>query len=175
MDRNNSCCFIGHRSVKEKEKVEKILLASIEELIENEGVTTFFFGSRGDFNALCKKVLKTAKEKYPHIKRIYVRAEYQFISDTYKAYLLKSCDDTYYPEKIERAGKAVYVERNYEMINNSRYCIAYFDENYASSPRKRGKKDIIAYQPQSGTRLAYQYAMKKGCITKNLYTGNESQ
>ena len=39
-------------------------------------------------------------------------------------------DNTYYPSKMIDAGKAAYVERNYEMINNSRYCICYYDENY---------------------------------------------
>ena len=55
-------------------------------------------------------------EKYPNVKRIYVRA--------------------------------VYVERNCEMIQNSRYCIVYYDENNAPKTRK------------SGTKIALDFATK---------------
>ena len=89
------------------------------------------------------------KEKYPHIKRIYVRAEYPYISEHYKNYLLESYEDTYYPKKIISAGRAAYVERNYEMIDNSRFCIVYYDEANAPTTRK------------SGTKIALDYAIKK--------------
>ena len=56
------------------------------------------------------------KEKYPHVKRIYVRAEFPYINDDYLTYLLKSYDETYYPEKLHGSSRAAYVERNYEMI-----------------------------------------------------------
>ena len=50
------------------------------------------------------------------------------------------------------AGKAVYIERNCEMIDNSRFCVVYYDENYI--PSRKNKK--------SGTKIAYDYAVKKG-------------
>ena len=89
------------------------------------------------------------KEKHPHIKRIYVRAEYPYISEHYKNYLLESYEDTYYPEHIIGSGKAAYVERNYEMIDNSQYCIVYYDEQNAPTTRK------------SGTKIALDYAIRK--------------
>ena len=79
------------------------------------------------------------KEKHPHIKRIYVRAAYQYIDDSYKNYLLESYDDTYYPLHIENAGKASYVERNQEMIDKSKYCVIYYDENYLPKRQKTEK------------------------------------
>ncbi len=79
-----------------------------------------------------------------------MRAEYPYISEQYKSYLLESYDDTYYPEKIRNSGRASYVERNYEMIDNSYYCIVYYDELCIPTTRR------------SGTKIALDYAMKKG-------------
>ena len=89
------------------------------------------------------------KEKYPKIKRVYVRAEYPHISECYKNYLLENYEDTYYPEKIMNSGRASYVERNYEMIDKSDYCVVYYDELNIPSIRK------------SGTKIALDYAIKK--------------
>lgn len=108
-----------------------------------------------------------AEKKYPHIKRIYVRAEFPYIDDSYRNYLLERFEDTYYPEKMIDAGKAAYIERNYEMINKSKYCIVFYDENYVPPKRKHSRKDLIEYQPQSGTKLAYEYAVKK-CVVINI-------
>lgn len=63
---------------------------------------------------------------------------------------------------MENAGRASYVERNQEMINKSDYCIVYYDENYAPPRRKNSKRDLFDYQPKSGTKVAYDYAVKKG-------------
>lgn len=147
--RENTCCFFGHRSIIETEELKAQLTETVKKLITDENVDTFLFGSGSSFNSLCLELVTQIKEKHPHIKRIYVRAEFPYITDQYLAYLLKSCDDTYYPEKILGAGRAAYVERNYEMINNSKYCIVYYDEQCAPSTRR------------SGTKIALDYAVKK--------------
>ena len=139
MDKSKTCCFFGHRKIEENAEVRKKLVNTVEDLILTKNVDTFLFGSKSQFNDLCKKVLIVLKEKYPHIMRIYVRAEFQYIDDDYKAYLLRTCDDTYYPEKISKAGKATYLERNYEMIDKSDYCIVYFNEEYVPPMRKNSK------------------------------------
>lgn len=149
MEKFNTCCFFGHREISVNDKLEKNLYESIERLITDKGVNTFLFGSKSQFNSLCLEMVTMLKEKYPDIKRTYVRAEFAEINDDYEEYLLTSYDSTYYPEKILNAGKAVYVERNYEMIDKSEYCIFYLDENY--TPPKR----------RSGTKIAYEYAVKK--------------
>ena len=121
----NTCCFIGHRTINETEELKSKLYETIEKLSVENSVDTFLFGSKSRFNDLCHEIVTEIKEKYPHIKRTFVRAEYQNIDETYKAYLLENYEDTYYPEKIIGAGKAVYVERNCEMIDKSRFCIVY--------------------------------------------------
>ena len=66
-------------------------------------------------------------------------------------------------------GKAAYVERNYEMIDNSDYCVVYYDKDYIPPRRKNSKRDLIEYQPMSGTKLAYDYAKKKNKKVINLF------
>ena len=126
------------------------LFEVIERLIIEENVDTFLFGSKSQFDSLCLELVTKIKEKHPHVKRIYVRAEFPIISDRYKDYLLESYEDTYYPENIIGAGRAVYVKRNQEMINKSRFCIVYYDEQNIPTTRK------------SGTKLALEFAIKKG-------------
>ena len=145
----NTCCFFGHRTINETEELKSKLIDIIERLIVDENVDTFLFGSKSRFNSLCQETVTEIKEKYPHIKRIYVRAEYPYISECYKNYLLESYDDTYYPEKILNSGRAAYVERNYAIIDNSRFCIVYYDRQNAPTTRK------------SGTKIALDYAVKK--------------
>ncbi|MBO5745656.1 MAG: DUF1273 family protein [Clostridia bacterium] len=141
----NVCCFFGHRTINETEELKSKLLEIIEKLITEEQVDTFLFGSKSRFNSLCQETVTKLKEKYPHIKRIYVRAEYPHISEHYKNYLLESYEDTYYPEKILNSGRASYVERNYEMIDNSYYCVVYYDEKGAPTTRKSGTKTALEY------------------------------
>ena len=118
-------------------------------------------GSKSEFDRLCIKVVSELKEKYTHIKRIYVRAEYEVISDSYEKYLLEDCEETYYPERATNAGKAVYVERNCEMIDKSEYCIVYYKDEYLPPRRKNSRRDLFDYQPKSGTGVAYKYAVQK--------------
>ena len=111
--KSQTCCFIGHRNIVETEELKNKLISVIENLIENKKADTFLFGSKSNFDDLCYDVVTLLKQqKYPHIKRIYVRAEFPYINDDYKAFLLQSYEDTYYPEKMINAGKAAYVERN---------------------------------------------------------------
>jgi uncharacterized phage-like protein YoqJ len=148
--KENTCCFFGHRTINETDELRTKITEAVERLITDEKVDTFLFGSKSEFDRLCLELVTKLKEKYPHVKRIYVRAEFPYINDDYMAYLLQSYDDTYYPEKLNGAGRAAYVERNYEMINNSKYCIVYYDEPNAPTTRK------------SGTKIALDYAIKKG-------------
>ena len=163
-----TCCFFGHRKIKETDELKSKLYNEIETLRTYKKVHTFLFGSKSQFDDLCYKIVTELKEKYPHIKRIYVRAEFPYIDDSYKKYLLESYEDTYYPSKMIDAGKAAYVERNYEMINNSRYCICYYDENYMPPRRKNSRRDLTDYQPKSGTGIAFDYARKEELNIINL-------
>ena len=156
--KDKTCCFFGHRTINETGELRERLREIIEKLIVENSVDTFLFGSKSRFNSLCQETVTKIKEKYPHIKRIYVRAEYPYINDEYKNYILKNYEDTYCPEKIMGAGKAVYVERNCEMIKNSRFCVVYYNESNLPINRK------------SGTQIALDYARKNGSKIIGLFT-----
>ena len=167
--KNYTTCFFGHRKIDETEELKNNLRGIIENLIVNEKVDTFFFGSKSQFDDLCHKIVTELKEKYPQLKRIYVRSAFQHIPDWYEDSLLQHYEDTYFPEHMENAGRASYVERNQEMINKSDFCIVYYDENYAPPKRKNSRRDLTDYQPRSGTKIAYDYAVKKKKIIINCF------
>lgn len=143
------CCFFGHRIISVTEELKRNLYNKIEELINTENVTVFLFGSKSQFNDLCYELVSVLREKYPKIKRIYVRAEYPFISNDYQSYLLKFYEETYYPPKVLGSNRFAYIKRNYEMIDRSNFCIVYYEKSYQP---KNGK---------SGTKIALDYAIKK--------------
>jgi len=151
--KENTCCFFGHRTINETDELRTKITEAVEGLITDENVDTFLFGSKSEFDSLCLELVTALKEKYPHVKRIYVRAEYPFISDDYKSRLLRCYDDTYYPEKLHGSGRAAYVERNYEMINNSKYCIVYYDEQKAPAISKSGTKIALDYADRKGRKV----------------------
>lgn len=152
----NTCCVFGHRKIEHTMGLQRKLTKIIEKLIVKNGIDTFLFGSKSEFNRLCLKTVTKLKEKYPYIKRVYVRAEYPYIDEDFKNYILQSYEETYYPEKVKGAGKNSYVIRNFEMIDNSSHCICYYNKNYSV----KGK---------SGTKIAYNYALNKNLKIYNLY------
>jgi len=167
MEKN--CCFFGHRKIEITETLVKTLTDAIKDLIEKENVVNFYFGSKSQFDDLCHEVVSELKQEYPHIKRIYVRAAFQFIPDWYEEGLLEHYEDTYFPEHMANAGRASYVERNQEMIKKSDYCIVYYDENYAPPRRRNSRRDLTDYQPKSGTKVAYEFAVQKKKKVINVF------
>ncbi len=147
---HHTCCFLGHRTINETIELRTKLVETIENLIIDENVDTFLFGSKSRFDSLCLELVSELKTKYTHIKRIYIRAEFPNINDDYKRFLSNYYEDTFYPEKVIKAGKAVYIKRNFEMINLSDFCIVYYNE--ANFPVTR----------KSGSKIALDYALKKG-------------
>ena len=114
-----------------------------------ENINILLFGSKSQFNSLCYEIVCKAKEKYSTIKRVYVRAEYPEIDKSYKNYLLEKYESTFFPENIFKSGKAVYIKRNYYMIDKSDICVFYYNKENLPNNRK------------SGTKIALDYAIKK--------------
>lgn len=157
----STVAFWGHRTVKDKELVKRRVYQVVEDMILTHNAKRFLFGSKSKFDDLCYEVVTELKRNYPYIERIYVRAEFPYIDESYRNYLLESYEDTYYPAGMENAGKSAYVERNCEMIDKSDVCVIYYDENYLPPKRKNSRKDLFEYQPKSGTKIAYEHAVKK--------------
>lgn len=166
---NKNCCFLGHREIVESENLKSRIYNILTELIEIKGIDTFFFGSKSQFDRLCYMIVSDLKEIFPHIKRIYVRAEFSDINDDYMKYLLERYENTYYPEKIRNSGRAAYVERNQQMIDQCSVCVIYYKEDYLPPKRKTSKGCLTDYQPKSGTRIAYEYAVQKKKTIINVH------
>ncbi len=141
---------------------------TVKDLITEKNVDAFPFGSKSAFDEFCLAVVTELKNKYPRFRRVYVRTKFSYVDESYTTYLLQSYNHTYYPERMINAGKAAYVERNYEMIDNSSYCIIYYDENYMPPRQRNSKRDVSDCQPSSGTKRAYDHAIKKNTAANNL-------
>lgn len=162
-------CFIGHRTVENSEELASLLNDVVVTLINN-GATTFLFGSMSEFNDLSWQVVTNLQKKNFAIKRVYVRSAFQHIDKSYKDYLLSSYEDTYFPHKIEKAGKYSYLERNYIMIDTSDVCVFYYNENYIPPLKRQPKHNkLLPKSRNSGTKLAYSYALHKKKEIVNLY------
>ena len=171
MQKHNAkiCCFIGHRKIERTVELKQAIYNYVESFIVNENVKIFLFGSRSQFDDLCYKVVSELKEKYPDIKRVYVRSCYEYVSDMYMKYLLEGYEETIYPKECKNSGKISYLKRNQAMIDQSDYCLFYYNENYLPPKRKWARRDLFEYQPKSGTALAYKYAQQKKRYIINFY------
>ena len=176
------CCFIGHRTIVASTELTENLTKTIEGLIAEEGVKYFLFGSRSEFDDLCHGIVTALKEKYPHIIRVAYtrRSEYAVKAEekekmerTWASVLktdvkLKDYDAEVQSDRVFSAGKASFVERNQEMIDDSDFCVFYYNETYLPPRRKRSNRDLSSYQPKSGTQLAYEYAIQKSKKTDKV-------
>lgn len=179
-----SCCFIGHRKINESEFLKKKLFVVIESLIKN-GVTAFLFGSRSEFDSLCHDVVTELKEKYPEIIRIAydtksesstleenrIESEKLYSKLIDRKIRLSGYERVIKPDEMWKTGKASYIERNRIMIDNSYYCVFYYDENYTPERRLISRKNISGLwtSNKSGTALSYKYAERKGKRIINVF------
>ncbi len=155
------CCFIGHRKIKDTPELRQTLSQLLEKLIADDGFNTFLFGNMSEFYPLCHEVVTGLKEKYPHIKRIYVRSECPYINEEQRLSILKDYEDTYYSKPPQFTEKADYLDRNIHMIYRSLACVFYFNTNGKRKSRKVIRGDSAQSYPASGTKVAYDYAVKK--------------
>lgn len=183
MNTHKVCSFFGHRKIEVTEELKQRTKETIEDFIVNQNVRTFLFGSRSDFDDLCHLIVTELKEKYPNINRI----AYTCQSETCVLESERAAQEKSYSQLLKRevhllgveeerehkgkytAGKASYVERNQAMIDDSDYCVFYYDEAYQPEMRKYSKRSLTFYQPKSGTKLAYDYAKRKKKTIINLF------
>lgn len=139
--------FFGHRDIEATEELKSKLYDLLENLILFENARTFLFGSRSKFDYLCLDIVTELKKRYFYIKRIYIRAEYRYISDSYKDYLLELYDDTYYSTNITKPSRAVYIQRNTEMAEKCDIAVCYVTKNTV------GAYKALEYAKRKGKRI----------------------
>ncbi len=182
--KGKNCSFIGHRKINETEDLKSRLYNLIEGLIL-DGFDTFLFGSKSDFNTLCHEIVTDLRKKHPNVKRVlypvksecvilekdkerWERAYYNVLK---KEINLLSYEEGELSDKLLKSGKASYVERNRLMIDESDFCVFYYDEAYRPERRKYSDKGMSGlYTSQnSGTALAYSYAVSKNKPMINVF------
>ena len=136
--------FIGHREVKNKDLVEMRLFSLVEKLIL-EGYNGFIFGSNSQFDDLAYHVVMKLREKYSHIK------VFNFYCGNENPCEKRFFDKVHFPENCRNAGRKLYIERNKAMIDFSQVVAFYYEDDY-----------IPHTQTASGTKIAYDYALKHG-------------
>lgn len=170
-----TCSFFEHRKVEQKEGLKQKIKLVIENLIVEQNVLVFLFGSYSEFDKLCHLLVTELKVKHPTIKRIaftcqsetcILERDREMWENSYSRYEKRDLKVLGLEEEFEHttkytAGRASYVERNQAMIDHSKYCVFYYDENYKPEFRKFSKKCTNYYQPKSGTALAFEYVNKK--------------
>ena len=161
-------CFIGHRRVEVTEELRSALRVVLLELIY-EGATDFLFGDHSQFNDLCYDAVTELRQDFPQLRRVKLRTGDPELSDYAKRFFLDGYEDSVCPAGVAAAGRAAYVERNQAMIRESDVCVFYYDPAYSPPRRRASKHSVTDYQPQSGTALAYAYAVKSGKRVVNLY------
>ena len=177
--KNYSCCFIGHRKIEINDDLKREIYNFIENLITKENVDTFLFGSRSEFNDLCCVLVNDLKAKYPNIKKIaytcksetvFVESDRDLWTSVYNYLGEKGLNFITFDKEIKIEGnfKSSYIARNYKMIDDSDFCVFYYDKNYEVQLKINNKNNFINKKSNSGTMLAYKYARKHNKIIKNF-------
>jgi len=160
---NYTVAFIGHRKINETPELKKQLIELIERLILEKSATTFLFGSRSAFDDLCYKAVTKLKARYPQIRRVYVRSEYENLDKMYIDLILSDYEEKEFPKRVRNAGYRSYIQRNRAMIDRCDLAIMYYNENIPPYINRN------RLQTNSGTKLAFEYAKKQNKPIINLY------
>lgn len=161
-------CFIGHREVLDVNNVRNKLLNILKDLMI-KGANVFLFGSNSQFNSLCLECVNQLKTTFTKVKRIYVRSAFAQIDKDYEQYLLGYFDETYFPQSVSRSTKVCYIQRNKEMIDRADLCIFYYNKNYLPPIKPNDDLHFISNRRNSGTLIAYRYAVKKNKNIINVF------
>ena len=62
------CTFFGHRNTYLSAEIRAKIRTTLIDLIEKEGVDSFWFGAYGKFDAECADITRSLKKEYPHIE-----------------------------------------------------------------------------------------------------------
>ncbi|MDE7086862.1 MAG: hypothetical protein K2O67_01585 [Clostridia bacterium] len=144
-----SCAFFGHRNIDLSPYKEK-LLQTVTELIEQKGVTRFYSGFRGDFDAYCSSLVFELKKRYPQIKSTMVLS---YLPENFV--LPKYFDDSIYLLERQVPQRLAIIETNKLLVDRVDYIVA----------------GVLHHG--GGAYTALQYAYKRKKPTVNVIDGWE--
>lgn len=103
------CSFCSHRDADNILRTQ--IKVKIIDLVENEGVMTFYSGGMGAFDGLCESVVHELKQTYP-LKLYLIMPYVTKRLNTDKAYYEVQYDDIIIPDLGEVHYKCAITERN---------------------------------------------------------------
>ena len=117
------CTFAGHRTAPDTLKNE--LIKSVADLVE-QGVTTFYVGNNGNFDALSASAVRAVKQQHKDIRLILVLPKMTSSVQNHRDYYSYMYDEILIPTQSDEAHfKAMITLRNKWMVDNSDYIITY--------------------------------------------------
>ena len=122
------CAFFGHRDIPAG--LEIALYEQIRKAVAERGVTTFWVGGYGRFDALAAHTVHRVKQEFPNIELLlilaYLPAEGQQLPDLY--------DGSVYPEGLELVPKRFAIsKRNIWMAKNCDMVICYVRNSFGGA------------------------------------------
>ena len=142
------CFFIGHRDVSDR--VLPMLSQAVEQHIVEYGVTDFFVGHYGRFDALAASTVKEAKRRHSTVTLTLLLPYHPFHQPMPTP---EGFDSTFYPPGMENVPKRLAIVRaNRWMIDHASHLIAYVSHpasnarnllEYALAKKRKGSITVI--------------------------------
>ena len=150
MENKKICCGFGHREIYQNITAE--LAQAIESAITEHGVTTFYTGGMGEFDALFSSAVRAAKARHKQIKLVLVKPYFSNELNASKEYYESFYDDVFIPTEILGTHyKSAITRRNRFMVDKADLIICFISRDYG------------------GAYTAVQYAKKKSKPIINLW------
>jgi len=138
------CTFFGHRDCPET--IRPKLHAALVELIEEQGVDSFYVGNHGTFDRMVRSLLRELSERYPHIRYSVVLA---YVPQRWDEFDQRDFSDTMAPEGVETVPPRFAIAwRNKWMLREADYVVTYITHGwggaaqYAEMAQRQGKTII---------------------------------
>ncbi|MBQ2664138.1 MAG: DUF1273 family protein [Clostridia bacterium] len=138
-----------------REKIKE----AITDLIENQGITTFYSGGMGNFDMLCENVARELKRKYP-IKLCLIMPYMTKRLNTDREYYNAMYDEIIIPDLGDVHYKRAITERNKWMVNCSDVVLCYVTRSSGGAYRMREYAEA-ASSPIDATQEITKYPVQK--------------
>lgn len=165
LQREQTCCFTGHREISEKDQlwVHRLLCVEILKLWR-DGVDFFLTGGALGFDTLAARAVLHLRQSYvPHIRLTLVlpcreQEKHWALRDqnAYRA-ILKQADQALYIS--DSYSKGCMFERDRYLVDHSGHCLCWMKPGTA----------------RGGTLYTVNYAKKAGIEVTNLYLPQEPE
>ena len=153
-EKNNICCFSGHRRIVASDalQIPELLSSLIDSLIKR-GFTTFRAGGAIGFDTICAlKVLEFKKERPELNVRLELCLPCKDQSSVFKSterkiyeYVVTHADSVSYASDVYRAG--CMHKRNRMLVDGADLCVAYL------TSQKGGTAYTVSYAVQNGLEI----------------------